>query len=91
MKYATSMTILAFGFAGSDSQSPNAIKIMPYESTKSTFTQKVTMSMFLKVTSKSEKTSNSGKSSRTTSNSAKSSKSATKKPKATKTPTVSQT
>ena len=91
MKLANGMLILAFGIAGSDSQSPTTIEVTPNESPTMTHStiihaQNVTTKRYLKVTSKSEKTSNSGKSSRTTSNSAKSSKSENRKSETKKKP-----
>ena len=88
IKLANGMLIIAFSIAGSDSQSPETIKVTPNESPKiSLLTQNIKTKRYLKVTSKSEKTSDSGKSSRTTSNSAKSSKSERRKPNAPKKPT----
>jgi hypothetical protein len=85
------MLILAFGIVGSYSQSPTTIEVTPNETPTMTHStiihaENVKTKRYLKVTSKSEKTSNSGKSSRTTSNSAKSSKSEDNKPETKKKP-----
>jgi hypothetical protein len=91
MKIANAMLILAFGIVGSYSQSPMTIEVTSNESPTMTHStiihaENVKTKRYLKVTSKSEKTSNSGKSSRTTSNSAKSSKSENRKPETKKKP-----